>query len=128
MLTEILLSEVVIPDSFLSTAVCFFRPPVLAGNADAAHSSSSLSIRDVFRQRYSVTWHPRLSYFIVSDGYMATVLRLLGKPSPALLMRTLLQDATKELQRASEKLAKSQVRKLPLTEVLLFLFICIISF
>lgn len=68
-----------------------------------------MSARDVFRQRYSVTWHPRLSYFIVSDGYMATVLRLMDKPSPALLIKTLLQDATKELQKAADKLSKSQV-------------------
>lgn len=93
----------------LPTAVSLCRPPALAGNADASLSSSSLSVRDVFRQRYSVTWHPRLSYLIVSDGYMATVLRLLDKPSPALLMRTLLQDATKELQKVTEKLDKSQV-------------------
>lgn len=94
---------------FLPTAVSLCRPPTLTGNASASLSSSSMSVRDVFRQRYSVTWHPRLSYFIVSDGYMATVLRLLDKPSPALLMRTLLQDATKELEKATEKLEKSQV-------------------
>ena len=80
-----------------------------AGKPEASLSSSSLSVRDVLRQRYSVTWHPRLMYLIVSDGYMATVMRVLNKPSPALLLKTLLKDTTKDLEKASRTLDKSQV-------------------
>ncbi|KAM6975927.1 LOW QUALITY PROTEIN: ciliogenesis and planar polarity effector 1 [Tautogolabrus adspersus] len=86
-----------------------YRPPVSAGNKDASLSSSSLSVRDVLRQRYSVTWHPRLLYLIVSDGYMATVMRVLDKPSPALLLKTLLKDTSKDLEKASRVLDKSQI-------------------
>lgn len=70
-----------------------------------------------------MNWHPRLSYFIVSDGYMATVLRVLDQPSPALLLKTLLQDATKDLQKASENVEKSQVmnQSRPLTELQIFM-------
>lgn len=70
-----------------------------------------------------MTWHPRLSYFIVSDGYMATVLKVLDQPSPALLLKTLLQDATKDLQKASENVEKSQVmnRSRPLTALQIFM-------
>lgn len=66
-------------------------------------------MRDVLRQRYSVTWHPRLMYLIVSDGYMATVMRVLDKSSPALLLKTLLKDVNKDLEKASRALDKSQV-------------------
>ncbi|XP_041666961.1 ciliogenesis and planar polarity effector 1 isoform X2 [Cheilinus undulatus] len=86
-----------------------YRPPVSAGNREASLSSSSLSVRDVLRQRYSVTWHPRLLYLIVSDGYMATVMRVLDKPSPALLLKTLLNDTCKDLEKASRVLDKSQI-------------------
>ncbi|XP_060918031.1 ciliogenesis and planar polarity effector 1 [Labrus mixtus] len=86
-----------------------YRPPVSAGNKDASLSSSSLSVRDVLRQRYSVTWHPRLLYLIVSDGYMATVMRVLDKPSPDLLLKTLLKDTSKDLEKASRVLDKSQI-------------------
>ncbi|KAM8743852.1 ciliogenesis and planar polarity effector 1 isoform 3-T4 [Acanthopagrus schlegelii] len=86
-----------------------YRPPVSAGKPEASLSSSSLSVRDVLRQRYSVTWHPRLMYLIVSDGYMATVMRVLNKPSPALLLKTLLKDTTKDLEKASRTLDKSQI-------------------
>lgn len=70
-----------------------------------------------------MTWHPRLSYFIVSDGYMATVLRVLDQPSPALLLKTLLQDATKDLQKASQNVEKSQVinQSCPFTELQIFI-------
>lgn len=85
------------------------RPPVSAGTGDASLSSSSLSVRDVLRQRYSVTWHPRLLYLIVSDGYMATVMRVLDRPSPAVLLKALLTDTNKDLEKASQKLDKSQV-------------------
>lgn len=76
---------------------------------EASLSSSSVSVRDVLRQRYSVTWHPRLLYLIVSDGYMATVMRVLGRPSPALFLKSLLTDVSKDLEKASRKLDKSQV-------------------
>lgn len=78
-------------------------------NGEASLSSSSLSVRDVMRQRYSVTWHPRLLYLIVSDGYMATVMRVLDKPSPALLLKTLLKDTRKDLEKTSRMLDESQV-------------------
>lgn len=101
-----------------------FRPPVSAGKADASLSSSSLSVRDVLRQRYSVTWHPRLLYLIVSDGYMATVLRVLDKPSPALLLKTLLKDTSKDLEKASRILDKSQVVNKGLLGVGMGIFLC----
>lgn len=78
-------------------------------NGEASLSSSSLSVRDVMRQRYSVTWHPRLLYLIVSDGYMATVMRVLDRPSPALLLKTLLKDTRKDLEKTSRMLVESQV-------------------
>lgn len=80
-----------------------------AGKGEPSLSSSSLSVRDVLRQRYSVTWHPRLLYLIVSDGYMATVMRVLDKLSPAVLLKTLLIDARKDLEKSSRILDKSQV-------------------
>ncbi|KAK5852080.1 hypothetical protein PBY51_023582 [Eleginops maclovinus] len=86
-----------------------YRAPMSAGRGDGSLSSSSLSVRDVLRQRFSVTWHPRLLYLIVSDGYMATVLRVLDKPSPALLLKTLLNDTSKDLEKASRLLEKSQI-------------------
>lgn len=85
------------------------RVPVSAGTADPSLSSSSVSVQDVMRQRYSVTWHPRLLYLIVSDGYMATVLRVLGRPTPALWLKTLLKETNKDLERASHILDESQV-------------------
>ncbi|XP_017266224.1 ciliogenesis and planar polarity effector 1 isoform X3 [Kryptolebias marmoratus] len=86
-----------------------YRAPVSAGKGEASLSSSSISVRDILRQRYSVTWHPRLLYLIVSDGYMATVMRVLDKPSPALFLKTLLKEVSKDLEKASCKLDKSQV-------------------
>lgn len=61
------------------------------------------------RQRYSITWHPRLLYCIVSDGYMATVLRVLNRPSPAMLVKALLDNTGKDLQKACQLLDTSQV-------------------
>ncbi|KAI3362297.1 hypothetical protein L3Q82_012605 [Scortum barcoo] len=87
----------------------YIRPPTSAGQGEASLSSSSLSVRDVLRQRYSVTWHPRLLYLIVSDGYMATVMRVLEKPSAALLLKTLLNNTSKDLEKASRMLDKSQI-------------------
>ncbi|CAJ1070587.1 ciliogenesis and planar polarity effector 1 isoform X1 [Xyrichtys novacula] len=86
-----------------------YRPPQSACNKEASLSSSTLSVRDVLRQRFSVTWHPRLLYLIVSDGYMATVMRVLDKPSPALLLKTLVKDTRRELEKASRVLDKSQI-------------------
>lgn len=99
------------------------RPQLSTGKGEASLSSSSQSVRDVLRQRYSVTWHPRLLYLIVSDGYMATVMRVLGKPSAALLLKDLLKDTTRDLEKASGKLEKSQVKKsgLKLISVMLLL-------
>lgn len=85
-------------------------------NGEASLSSSSLSVRDVMRQRYSVTWHPRLLYLIVSDGYMATVMRVLDRPSPALLLKTLLKDTRKDLEKTSRMLDESQVNSPGLLE------------
>ncbi|KAM4634088.1 ciliogenesis and planar polarity effector 1 [Polymixia lowei] len=86
-----------------------YRPPVSARKAEASLSSSSMSVLDVLRQRYSVTWHPRLFYLIVSDGYMATVLRVPQRPSPAQLIKALLQDTRKDLEKTSRILDKSQI-------------------
>ncbi|TNN81260.1 putative protein C5orf42 [Liparis tanakae] len=86
----------------------YIRAPVSAGKGEASLSSSSLSVRDVLRQRYSVTWHPRLLYLIVSDGYMATVMRVLEKPSANLILKTLLKDTSTDLEKASRILDKSQ--------------------
>ena len=80
-----------------------------AGSVEAHLSSSSLSVRDVLRQRYSVTWHPRLMYLIVSDGYMATVMRLRDRPSPARLLKSLLKDTSRDLEKTSLKLEQSKV-------------------
>lgn len=80
-----------------------------ARKGEASLSSSSMSVRDILRQRYSVTWHPRLFYLIVSDGYMATVMRLPDRPSPALILKTLLKDIRKDLEATSCKLDRSKV-------------------
>ncbi|XP_077593889.1 ciliogenesis and planar polarity effector 1 [Stigmatopora nigra] len=77
-------------------------------NAESQLSSSSVSARDEMRQRYSVTWHPRLLYCIVSDGYMATVLRVLNRPSPAMLVKVLLNKTSKDLQKTCQLLDASQ--------------------
>uniref|UniRef100_H3CUI4 Ciliogenesis and planar polarity effector 1 n=1 Tax=Tetraodon nigroviridis TaxID=99883 RepID=H3CUI4_TETNG len=89
-----------------------YRPHLLPGKGEASLSSSGRSLRDVFRQRYSVTWHPRLLYLIVSDGYMATVIRVLGKPSAAFLLKGLIKNTTEDLEKASGILEKSQERGL----------------
>uniref|UniRef100_A0AAV2J046 Uncharacterized protein n=1 Tax=Knipowitschia caucasica TaxID=637954 RepID=A0AAV2J046_KNICA len=85
-----------------------YRPPSTSAKGEASLSSSSLSRRDVMRQRYSVTWHPRLFYFIVSDGYMATVVRVVDKVSPTQLLITLLKETTVDLDRASQLLDDAQ--------------------
>ncbi|CAN9504264.1 unnamed protein product [Ophioblennius macclurei] len=86
-----------------------YRPPRSAGNADASLSSSSVSVRDIMRQRYSVTWHPQLMYLIISDGYLATVTRVLDRPSPGLLLKALLKDVKADLEKASQRLEKFQI-------------------
>lgn len=87
----------------------FLRAPLSAENREASLSSSSLSVRDLLRQRFSVTWHPRLLYLIVSDGYMATVLKVQDRQSPALVLKALLKDTSEDLEKISRKLEKSQV-------------------
>ncbi|KAF6733239.1 uncharacterized protein FQA47_000825 [Oryzias melastigma] len=86
-----------------------YRPPVSVGKGEASLSSSSMSVRDLLRQRYSVTWHPRLFYLIVSDGYMATVMRVSDRPSPALVLKALLKDICKDLEATTCKLDQSKV-------------------
>ncbi|KAM4720370.1 ciliogenesis and planar polarity effector 1 isoform 2-T3 [Anableps anableps] len=86
-----------------------YRPPLSAENREASLSSSSLSARDLLRQRFSVTWHPRLLYLIVSDGYMATVIKVQDRHSPTLFLKALLKETCKDLEKASCKLEKSQV-------------------
>lgn len=94
---------------FFPIKLILCRPSVPVGKVEASLSSSSLSVQDVLRQRYSVTWHPRLLYLIVSDGYMVTVMRLLDRPTPAFLIKSLLKDTSKDLEKAFRKLDKSQV-------------------
>ncbi|XP_076158575.1 ciliogenesis and planar polarity effector 1 [Alosa pseudoharengus] len=84
-----------------------YRPPAPVG-ADGSLSSSSASLRDVFRQRYSVTWHPRLPFLILSDGYMATLLRAPGLPEPSALISSLLLDSAGQLERARALLLQTQ--------------------
>uniref|UniRef100_A0A087YPH0 Ciliogenesis and planar polarity effector 1 n=1 Tax=Poecilia formosa TaxID=48698 RepID=A0A087YPH0_POEFO len=85
-----------------------YRPPLSAENREASLSSSSLSLRDLLRQRFSVTWHPRLPYLIVSDGYMATVMKVQDKHSPGLFLKALLKETYADLEKTSCKLEKSQ--------------------
>lgn len=66
---------------------------------DDALSSSSVSLRDPMRQRYSVTWHPRLPCLIVSDGYMVTVLSMSSRPASSTLMSSILIETTQALER-----------------------------
>lgn len=108
--------------TFSNPSLC--RAPVSAGKGEASRSSSSLSVQDVLRQRYSVTWHPRLLYLIVSDGYMATVMRVLDKPSANLILKTLLKDTSTDLEKASRILDKSQVVNQGLLEVSSSVFAC----
>ncbi len=76
---------------------------------DGGVSSSSVSLRDPMRQRYSVTWHPRQPLLIVSDGYMLTVLRTSERPSAAAVMSAALLDAVQGLEHTRRLLASSQV-------------------
>ncbi|XP_058267346.1 ciliogenesis and planar polarity effector 1 isoform X3 [Hemibagrus wyckioides] len=76
-----------------------YRPPVPSQPPDDALSSSSMSLGDPMRQRYSVTWHPRLPCLIVSDGYMVTVLNMSRRPTPSSLMSHFLMETTQALDR-----------------------------
>ncbi|XP_043932268.1 ciliogenesis and planar polarity effector 1 [Protopterus annectens] len=69
---------------------------------------SAASDADPMRQCFSVTAHPRLPYLIVSDGYMATVLRISEKLSPSTFMKSLLLDATQKLEQMHQSLALTQ--------------------
>ncbi|XP_016100575.1 uncharacterized protein C5orf42 homolog [Sinocyclocheilus grahami] len=84
------------------------RPPVPLQTQDGGISSSSVSLRDPMRQRYSVTWHPRQPLLIVSDGYMVTVLRMSERPSAAAVMSAALLDAAQGLEHIRRVLGSSQ--------------------
>ncbi|XP_035391703.1 ciliogenesis and planar polarity effector 1 [Electrophorus electricus] len=90
-----------------------YRPPVAP---DDACSSSGASLRDTMRQRYSVTWHPRLPCLIVSDGYMATVLKVPARPSAVALLSHLLLDTARGLERARAVLGSEQPQVRPKLE------------
>ncbi|MBN3301043.1 CPLN1 protein, partial [Amia calva] len=87
-----------------------YRPPAsFLASQDPQHSASSCaSARDLMRQRFSVTSHPRLQYLIVSDGYMATVLRFASLSSPSSLMSSLLMDTARRLELIRQGLARTQ--------------------
>ncbi|XP_067255037.1 ciliogenesis and planar polarity effector 1 isoform X2 [Chanodichthys erythropterus] len=85
-----------------------YRPPVPLQTQDGGLSSSSVSLRDPMRQRYSVTWHPRQPFLIVSDGYMVTLLRMTKQPSAAAIMSAHLLDAAQGLENIREVLGSSQ--------------------
>lgn len=103
------------------------RPPVLSQPPDDAMSSSSVSLHDPMRQRYSVTWHPRLPCLIVSDGYMVTVLNMSSRPASSSLMSNFLMETTRALERV-RMLVRSELvsRCLDGTNIPLFrqLFLC----
>ncbi|XP_069043034.1 ciliogenesis and planar polarity effector 1 isoform X2 [Lepisosteus oculatus] len=84
-----------------------FRPPMpQLSSQDAQQSASSCaSAQDLLRQRFSVTAHPRLSYLIVSDGYMASVLRVASPASASSLMACLLADTASRLEQLRSGLA-----------------------
>ncbi|KAA0704314.1 Protein JBTS17 [Triplophysa tibetana] len=75
-----------------------YRPPAPLHIQDGSLSSSSASLCDPMRQRYSITCHPRQPLLIVSDGYMVTVLRLPRRPSATAITSTLLLDAAQGLE------------------------------
>ncbi|XP_051542049.1 ciliogenesis and planar polarity effector 1 isoform X2 [Myxocyprinus asiaticus] len=85
-----------------------YRPPVPLQTHEGALSSSSMSLRDPMRQRYSVTWHPRQPFLIVSDGYMVTVLRMPKHPSSAAIMSALLLDAAQGLENMRKVIGSAQ--------------------
>lgn len=81
-----------------------YRPPVPSQPPDDALSSSSVSLGDLMRQRYSVTWHPRLPCLIVSDGYMVTVLNMSSRPASSSLMSYFLMETTQALERVRKSI------------------------
>ncbi|KAK7125268.1 hypothetical protein R3I93_020830 [Phoxinus phoxinus] len=85
-----------------------YRPPVPLQTQDGGLSSSSVSLRDPMRQRFSVTCHPRQPLLIVSDGYMITVLRMTTRPSAVGIMSALLLDAAQGLENIRQVLGSSQ--------------------
>ncbi|XP_056117384.1 ciliogenesis and planar polarity effector 1 [Rhinichthys klamathensis goyatoka] len=85
-----------------------YRAPVPLQTQDGGLSSSSVSLRDPMRQRFSVTCHPRQPLLIVSDGYMITVLRMSKRPSAVGIMSALLLDAARGLENIREVLGSSQ--------------------
>lgn len=105
---------------FNAADVAPHRPPVPSQPPDDALSSSSMSLGDPMRQRYSVTWHPRLLCLIVSDGYMVTVLNMSRRPTSSSLMSHFLMETTQALVRVrktihSELVSQGQNRiNLPL--------------
>ncbi|XP_026119483.1 ciliogenesis and planar polarity effector 1 isoform X4 [Carassius auratus] len=83
-----------------------FRAPEALQTQDV--SSSSVSLRDLMRQRFSVTCHPRQPLLIVSDGYMVTVLRMSERPSAAAVMSAALLDAAQGLEHTQRVLGSAQ--------------------
>ncbi|XP_059395372.1 ciliogenesis and planar polarity effector 1 [Carassius carassius] len=83
-----------------------FRAPEALQTQDV--SSSSMSLRDLMRQRFSITVHPRQPLLIVSDGYMVTVLRMSERPSAAAVMSAALLDAAQGLEHIQRVLGSSQ--------------------
>ncbi|XP_057177009.1 ciliogenesis and planar polarity effector 1 isoform X2 [Triplophysa rosa] len=75
-----------------------YRPPAPLHTQDGSLSSSSASLCDPMRQRYSITCHPRQPLLIVSDGYMVTVLRLPRRPSATAITSALLLHAAQGLE------------------------------
>ncbi|XP_067320736.1 ciliogenesis and planar polarity effector 1 isoform X1 [Anolis sagrei] len=81
---------------------------------DSNHShDSSASERDLMRQRFSVTSHPRLPYLIASDGYLITVLKFLDSFSPSTYMRLLLLDSAQRLEKLHHSMVSSKGERLP---------------
>ncbi|XP_021334904.2 ciliogenesis and planar polarity effector 1 isoform X3 [Danio rerio] len=85
-----------------------YRPPGSQQAEDGGQCSSSVSLRDPLRQRYSVTCHHLQPFLLVSDGYMVTVLRMSRRPSAAALVSSLLMDAAQGLEDMRRSLAASQ--------------------
>ncbi|XP_045427453.1 ciliogenesis and planar polarity effector 1 isoform X3 [Pipistrellus kuhlii] len=82
-----------------------YRPPQGTFQDSAPSADSSASASDPMRQRFSVKTHSRLPYLVASDGYMVTTLRFLDGLSPSALLRSLLLDAARRLERAYRGLA-----------------------
>nr|DBA23673.1 TPA: hypothetical protein GDO54_014565 [Pyxicephalus adspersus] len=83
-----------------------YRPPVPVLESHNANDSlgSVASEADLMRQRFSVTCHPCLPYFIVSDGYMVTALRFAQNMSPHYFLKSLLLDSAQRLENIRQSL------------------------